>query len=101
VLRHELLVGCDHVHPVQQRTGHVVARRVDAADQLHDHVALGEDAVEVTLRTAEDPGDLRPPASDLFDHVGPLVQQLAKRATHGPLPEDPDPDGPGVAPRSH
>jgi len=49
VLREELLVGRHDVPAGAHRAQHVVARRIDPADQLDDEVAAGEPGQPVPI----------------------------------------------------
>ena len=78
------------VTALAKRPGDVVAGRVDAADQLDDDVAGGEDLVEVPLLAAEDAGHLGAAAGDLGDHLCPIGEQLLERCADRPFAEDAD-----------
>ena len=52
VARQQQLVGGHDVLAGAHRPQHVVARGVDAADQLDDQVAVGEDLLEVAAASA-------------------------------------------------
>ena len=54
VLRQHLLVGRYDVLAGLNGPQDVLARRLDAADELHDQVAALEDVVEVAARTCQD-----------------------------------------------
>ena len=75
VLGEQLLVGRDDVLAGAHRPQHVLARRLDAADQLDDQVRAVEDLVEVAARAREHPAELGPHAGDRHDRVGALGQQ--------------------------
>ena len=90
-LRDELLVrGHDRLAGAQ-RPQHVVARRLDAADQLDDQVGAGEDRLEVALAAAEDAADLGPDARGGLDRVGALGEELVEGAADGAVAEQADP----------
>ncbi len=87
VLGDELLVRGDHVLARPQRPEHIVARRVGAAHQLDDDVRGGEDLVEVPLGSAQDAGELRPPAADRLHLEGAVGELLRKGAADGAEPQ--------------
>ncbi len=60
VLGEQLLVGGDDVLAGAHRADHVVARRLDPADQLGDQVGAGEDLLEVASGARQHAGDLGP-----------------------------------------
>ena len=92
VLGDQLLVGGDHMAPLPQGAGHVLPGRIDAPDQLDDHVAGGENLVEVALLAPQHADDLGAAPGDLLDHLGPVGDQLRERRAHGALAEHPDQD---------
>ena len=90
VLGEQQLVGGDDVLAGAHRAQHVVARRVDAADQLDDQVGAGEDLVEVAARAREHAAELRPQAGDRDDRVGALLEQRRERGADRAVAEQAD-----------
>ena len=96
VLGEQLLVGGDDVLAGPHRAQHVVARRLDAADQLDDQVGAGEDLVEVAARAGEHAAELRPQPGDRDDRVGALARAARRtRIPTVPWPSRPTLKRPG------
>ena len=92
MLREQLLVGRHHVTPRLERARDVVEGGIDAADQLDDDLAPGQDPVEVPALAAEHAADPGTAAGHLLDHVGALVEQPAEGTADGAAAENPDVD---------
>ena len=86
VRRHDVAAGL-------HRAQHVVARRIDAADQLDDQVRALQHLLERAPRAGEDPGDLGPHAGDRHERVRAIGEQLLERRADGAVPEQADPKG--------
>ena len=68
--------------PAPHRPQHVVARRLDAADQLDDQVAtLARMSSKSPARAGQHAADLRAQAGDRLDRVGALGEQLVRTPT--------------------
>jgi hypothetical protein len=80
VVGEQLLVGGHDVAPGAHRAQHVVARGLEAADQLDDEVAAVEDLLEVPARARQHARDLRAQAGDRGDVVRALAEQRLERA---------------------
>ena len=90
VLGEQLLVGRDDVLAGAHRPQHVLARRLDAADQLDDQVRALQDLLERPARAGEHAADLRPQPGDRHDRVGALGEQLGERRADGAVAEQAD-----------
>ena len=91
-LRDQLLVGRYDVAASPQRPENVLAGRVGSSDQLHDHIGVIEDLIEIALGPSQHADDLRAAPGGGQDSVGPLENQVVEGATHGAAPEKPDAD---------
>ena len=90
VLGEQLLVGRHDVLAGAHRAQHVLARRLDAADQLDDQVGALEDLVEVAARARQHAGQLGPQAGGRGDRVGALGQQRLERPADGAVAQQAD-----------
>jgi hypothetical protein len=89
----QLLIGGDDVAAGAQRAAHVLAGRVDTADQLDDQIGLLEDLGEVALGARQHACDRRAPAADPLDRVGALGKQRLEGAADGAVAEQADAQG--------
>ena len=74
------------------RAQHVVARRLDPADQLDDQIRALEDLVERARASGSARPRSRPQPGDPLDPVGVPRQQLGERGADGAVAEQPDPE---------
>ena len=88
----QLLVGGDDVAARLERAAHVLARRLDAADQLDDQLGALEDLVEVARAARQHAADLGPAAGEALDLVGALLEQLVEGRADGAVAEQADPE---------
>ena len=93
VLGEQLLVGRDDVLARAHRPQHVVARRLDAADQLHDQVRALEDRLEVAAGARQHAAELGAQARGRGDRAGALLQQPLERRADGPVTQQSDAEG--------
>ena len=94
VLGQELLVGRDHVAAAAHRAQQVVPGRVDPADQLDDQVRVLQQLVERAPAARHHARQLGTQAGDPRDPVRMRGQRLGKRAAHGAVAQQPDPERP-------
>ena len=92
VAREQLLVGGDDVAPALERAPHVLARVVDAADQLDDEVGALEDLVEIAGAPREHADQLGRPPGQPLDLPGALPEQPLECRADRAVPEQPDPE---------
>jgi hypothetical protein len=90
VLAEQLLVRGHDVAAGPHRAQDVVARRLEAADELDDEVTAREDRVEVAAAARQDAADLRPQARDRRHVVGALGEQRLEGGADGPVTEQAD-----------
>ena len=76
--------------PDRMRLQDVVARRLDAADELDDQVRALEDLLEVAARAGEHARELGAQAGDRLDLVGARRQQLGEGRADRAVAEQPD-----------
>jgi hypothetical protein len=93
VLAEQLLVRGHDVAAGTHRAQDVVARRLEAADELDDEVAAGEDRVEVAAAARQDAADLGAQPGDRGHVIGALGEQRLERGTDGAVTEQADPEG--------